>query len=228
MATYPSVPTTGVAKVYGGTPYARLSDPAVTGKANALGTYALTAFRATLGDISNALFVPETAGALDTSAVGILVFTADVPVISKLACIDTTNFLQYDAPVYNITSLPFLVTTSGGATAVVSDGIGAVSSGYAGDNSAVAVTGFTTVAAPQGPNGETTTLYVLDCIANGATIAGVVSNNYLLTSTAQAPQPIILFQDSYTAAIRDAGNLWVDGAGLLFQVVGLYEVLPPT
>jgi hypothetical protein len=228
MATYPSVPTTGVAKVYGGTPYARLSDPAVTGKANALGTYALTAFRATLGDISNSLFVPETLGALDASAVGILVFTADVPVITKLACIDGNNYLQYDAPVYNFTGVPFLVTTSGGSAAVVSAGVGAVASGYAGDNSEVAVTGFPTIALPQTPNGETTTLYVLDCIANGATIAGVVSNNYLLTSTAQAPQPIILANDSYTAAIRDAGNLWVDGAGLLYQVVGLYEVLPPT
>lgn len=213
-------------KVFAGTPTKRYVDPSVKGTPSPLGLYPWSAFNAPLVGINGLdLVIPDTE--LDGVDLIALLFTSDIPVITKGVTYDDTNRLQNAAIAPNFLTTNFVKTTSGGATNAAVSQFGTVLQGYAGSGALVPVSGFPVffkAAAPNGVSGLAD--YVcIECIANSANIDGVVGPTFfypIVGGSPLAPIPVILKNPNYTPAIAAADNLITDSAGNLDQVVGLY------
>ena len=222
MATY------GTEKVLAGTRSVRYPDPRIKGTANQFGLYQWSAFDAPLVEsfkVSGA--ITEYSGVLDGTALGVLVFTSDIPVLSRSLVNDGTTGLQKSRVARNILDCVAAVSTSGGATAASIAQYGQVLTGYAGPTSEVLVTGFPLSLVIENPGVDTSTDTVdavfLQVVANSAVINGVIGP--LLGNSPLAPSPIILDASLYTQAIKDNGNIYqLNSAAAQYQVVGIYAV----
>ena len=223
--------------VKAGTPYLRYTDPQVRSTADPRGLYPWSTFYAPLatqnaGDI-------EADSSLAGDVVSLLLFTSDIPVISRAVVTDQATQRTNVQAVVNLTTLPaaLVASTSGGAAPVTITNYGEVLKGYAGAALAVSVSGFAaqisgTVVAPLSAVVTAGTVVAglassvaIECIANGAVGSGVVGPNYsgtVLFGNATAPTPVILNNSDYTQSIKNNDNLIVSSGGLLYQVVGLY------
>ena len=220
--------TQGTQKVWGGTPYRRYSSPAVIGIGNSLGLYPWSVFKAPICAWNG---VDEPIPQADLSneiGIFLLLFTTDVPALLELRATDTGTNLQFSAGAVNELSVPFLFTTAGGSTPATISTQGKVIAGYTGGLAEVYCTGFPAfgnVVAP-GVSGVSTYTEVI-CIANGPVIASPVSSLSLdfkqEGNNAFAPVPVIINAYTYTAAVRDAGNLIKAPDGSLYKVVGLWS-----
>jgi hypothetical protein len=211
----------GTQKVLGGTPAKRYPDPNVSGTANAYGLYPWSAFDAPLiknFDVGgNALPADNIA---NNTAVDVLVFTSDIPALSRSIVTDLVAGLQISRIAPNTLACLFVSATSGGAPGVSIAQYGQVLSGYVGT---VYVTGFPlqiTVNYP-GTEGFADSVF-LQVLANSPVINGVVGP--LLGDSTLAPSPIILTAALYTQAIKDNGNIYqLNATAPQYQVVGLYD-----
>ena len=220
-----------------GKPYPRVIDPKPTGVANPQGLYRWSAFYAPLAIYAGGTV--EADSTLAGDAVTLLLFTNDIPVINRAVVTDATTRQTNTQAVVNIKTLPaaFVASTAGGAAPVVLTNYGEVLKGYAGAALAVPVSGFAagisgTVVAPLGTTvtagsvvAGAASSVAIECIANGAVASGIVGPNYsgaVAFGSATAPIPTIINAAAYTQAIKDNDNVVVSGAGLLYQVVGLY------
>ena len=220
--------TQGTEKVLGGTPYKRYPDPASPGTANAQGLYPWSVFKAPICTW-NGIDDPDLVGDLELgNGVELLLFTSDVPALLELRATDKVTNLQFSQGGENTLSVSFLFTTLGGATPATIPTQGKVIAGYTGALGDVYCTGFPAfgrVVAP-GAGGVATYTDVI-CVANGPVIASPVSSLSLNFkqegNNAFAPVPVIIPAQSYTAAVRDAGNLITAPDGSLYAVVGLWS-----
>jgi len=227
--------------VKAGTPYLRYTDPQVTGAANPRGLYPWSAFYAPLATYATGTVDADSTLAGET--VYLLLFTADIPVISRAVVTDANTGQTNTQAVVNEGGLPvaFVTDTSGGGGAVTTTNYGEVLKGYSGAALAVAVSGFAAVIRGRvvAPLGTTVTAGVveagdassvaIECIANSGSVAGVVGPNFPGTvgfGKANAPTPIIVAAGAYTQTIKDNDNLIESSGGLLYQVVGLYYIVP--
>ena len=219
--------TRGTEKVLGGTPYKRYPDPASPGTANAQGLYPWSVFKATVCDF-NGIDVPTPIPDLSNyGIVYLLLFTSDVPAILEFRATDTGTNLQFSAGAVNGLTFPALYTTVGqNGTPAKIQTQGKVIAGYTGALGDVYCTGFPAEgnAVAPGPSGTATYTEVI-CVANAPVIASPVSSlslSYKQQNNIPAPVPVIIRWDSYTAAMRDAGNLITTNNGSLYQIVGLW------
>jgi len=220
--------TQGTEKILGGTPYKRYPDPASPGTANSYGLYPWSVFKATICSWNGTDEpVPQVNLQLE-SGISLLLFTSDVPALLELRATDKDTNLQFSAGAVNGLSVPFLYTTLGGTTPATISTQGKVIAGYTGGLADVYCTGFPAygkVAAP-GVEGVATYTDVI-CVANAPVIASPVSSLSLdfkqQGNNAFAPVPVIIGAQTYTAAVRDAGNLITAPDGSLFAVVGLWS-----
>ena len=219
--------TQGTQKVLGGTQYRRYSSPPVVGIGNSLGLYPWSVFKAPLctWDGTNN---PVAQGNLNfESVINLLLFTSDVPAFLELRVTDSDANLQFANNCTNILEVPFLVTTKGGTTPSTITVQGKVASGYTGALAEVYCTGFPAVghAVPPGAEGVASYTEAI-CIANAPVIASPVSSMSLdfkqNKDNTFAGVPILISYDTYTAAVRDAGNLITAFDGSLYKVVGLW------
>jgi len=223
--------------VKAGTPYLRYSDPQVASTANPRGLYPWSAFYAPLATYAAGTVAADSTLLGDT--VSLLLFTADIPVISRAVVTDATTRQTNAQAVVNVRTLPaaFLADTSGGGGAVTTTNYGEVLKGFAGVGLAVAVSGFPaaisgTVVAPLGTTvtggavqAGAASSVAIECIANSGSVAGVVGPSYsgaVTFGNGTAPTPTIIASGAYTQAIKDNDNLIVSSGGSLYQVVGLY------
>ncbi len=223
--------------VKAGTPYLRYTDPQVPSTANPRGLYPWSAFYAPLA-VKNAGDI-EADSTLAGDVVSLLLFTCDIPVISRAVVTDQATQRTNVQAVVNLKTLPaaFVATTSGGAAPVTITNYGEVLKGYAGAALAVSVSGFAaaisgTVVAPLSAVVTDGTVVAglassvaIECIANSGSVAGVVGPNFpgtVLFGNATAPTPIIIKSSDYTQSIQNNDNLIESSGGLLYQVVGLY------
>lgn len=228
--------------VKAGTPAPRFFDPNVTGAADPRGLYTWSAFYAPL-----ALIDPDD-GSIDADsslvgqAVELLLFTSDIPIIARSYVFDEDTFQTNTAAIRNRLTLNanFVADTEGGGGPVTISNYGQVLSGWSGATQEVAVSGFpasiyggvvpplgTTVANNTVMAGAATSVGI-EVIANGSVSSGVVGQGFYgkpQWQSTTAPVPVILYFADYTAAIRDAGNLFADSNGNLSQVVGLYATI---
>jgi hypothetical protein len=217
-------------KILGGKPYKRYPDPNVSNLPNQFGLYAWSVLYAHLSYIDDAGAVQNVNGITNLSATTaqLLLFMSDIPVLGQMKCYHTgaTN-APYFNDVNNELSTPFLVTTTGGATAVTVD-IGEVAVGYTGPSRAVFCTGFPASSRIRvaGLPAQTTDEIAVLSWANGATLNGPVSQNKDEGSTI-VPQPIILWTEQYAASIPANDNIFTDTAGKIWLVVGLHNVEQP-
>jgi len=224
------VATQGTQRVWGGTPYRRNSSPPVVGVANSLGLYPWSVFKATICAWNGTDDpVPQTNLNLE-DGVELLLFTSDIPAFLELRATDAGTNLQYSAGCVNTLSVPFLFTTNGGTTPATITVQGKVISGYTGSLAEVYCTGFPASGVVLAPGAEGAATYTeVICIANGPVIASPVSslsqNFKQQGNNAFAPVPVIIGAETYTAAVRDAGNLITAPDGALYKVVGLWS--PP-
>lgn len=210
----------GTEKVFGGTSYSRDTDPIVSGKANSLGLYPWSAFRARLGTGTDTTFTALTS-LTDGTVLSLLLFTTDV--LAFGFTVDVANATT-GSPITGLVSpalsVGFFDATNGGSDLSVP--VGAVGSGYVGSGAtAVACTGFPATCTVTVASAGATDLLIL---ANGANISSPVSlQNWASSPTSAAGAlPVILSQANYSIAIRDAGNQIVTSGGTVYQVVGLY------
>ena len=220
--------TQGTEKVLGGTPYKRYPDPASPGTANAQGLYPWSVFKAPIC-AWNGTDEPILQADLQLEdGVELLLFISDIPALLELRATDTAAKLQFSAPgTSNTLSVPFLFTTSGGTTPSTIPTQGKVIAGYTGGLADVYCTGFPALGEVSAPGAEGVASYTeVICIANGAVISSPVSSLYIEYkqegNNAFAPVPVIIESQSYTAAVRDAGNLITAPDGSLYQIVGLW------
>ena len=223
--------TQGTEKVLGGTPYKRYPDPASPGTPNAYGLYPWSVFKAPICSW-NGTDEPIPQGDLHLeNGVELLLFTSDVPSVLELRATDVGASLQFSAGGVNTLSVPFLFTTSGGTTPATIPTQGKVIAGYTGGLADVYCTGFPAagnVIAPgaEGAGGVATYTDVI-CVANGPVISSPVSSLSFAFkqagNNAFAPVPVIINAYTYTAAVRDAGNLITAPDGSLYAVVGLWS-----
>jgi hypothetical protein len=212
----------------GGTSYKRYSNPAVSNLPDANGLYAWSMFYANLSYIDEAGAVQPLSGLDDGTALDLLLFLSDIPGIGQMKCYHTgaTNAHQL-VDITNEVSVPFLVTTSGGATAVTVD-IGEVAVGYTGPSNAVFCTGFPCATTADVVGTVTVDEMAVSVWANGATMNSPVSQNDDEGSTL-VPQPIILYADQYGPDFLGAGNnTFTDTAGKKWLIVGLHGTAQPT
>ena len=219
--------TQGTEKVLGGTPYKRYPDPTSPGTPNAYGLYQWSAFDALLtqGFSVDGIALPA-ANIGEGTDVPVLVFTSDIPAISRSLVTDSSAQLQYSRIAPNTLACPFVSATSGGpvGAGVTIAQYGQVLSGYTGGAYyEVYVTGFPlliTITTPATSNVQSTVF--LQVIANSPVINGVVGP--LLGNSPSAPAPIILPAGGYTQAIKDNGNIYqFNATAPQYQVVGLWE-----
>lgn len=210
----------GTEKVFGGTSYSRDTDPIVSGKANSLGLYPWSAFRAALGT-GTATSFSLLASVAKTDTVDILLFTSDVLAQGSIVASDVI----LTAALRPVASVPFFDATAGGADLVVpvgKVGQGYVATGEAAPNNYIECSGFpvsgVTATAQSG-------LIEAAILANSANISSPVSRQDWATASADSGAlPVILDYTDYTVAIRDAGNKIVTAGGIVYQVVGLYKI----
>ena len=222
--------TQGTKKVWGGTPYRRYSTPPVVGIGNSLGLYPWSVFKAPLCAWNGTDDPTPQADLSNESSIQLLLFTSDIPAFLELRATDTGANLQYSAGCANTLSVPFLVTTDGGTTPATISTQGKVISGYTGALAEVYCTGFPASGVVVAPGtGGVSSYTEAICIANGPVIASPVSSLSLdfkqEGNNAFAPVPILLNAYTYTATVRDAGNLITAPDGSLYKVVGLWS--PP-
>jgi len=218
----------GTQKVLGGTPAKRYPDPNVSGTANAYGLYPWSAFDAILVEgfkVSGA--ITEYSGILDGTSVDVLVFTSDIPALSRVIVDDGSTNSQSTRIAPNVLQCEAARTTSGGATFASIAQYGQVLTGYTGAANDVYVTGFPVsllIKAPGSDNtGDTIDGVYLQVVANSPVINGVVGP--LLGNSALAPSPIILDSILYTQAIKDNGNIYqLNASAPQYQVVGIYSI----
>jgi len=214
----------GTEKVLGGTRATRYPDPPVKGTPNGYGLYPWSAFDAFLVEsFKTNGGAQQLVNVGNGQDIGVLVFTSDIPALSRSIVTDSTAGLQYSRIAPNTLGCPFVVTTSGGATAATITNYGQVLTGYAGGALDIFVTGFPltiTITIP-GTEGVESTVF-LQVVANSPVINGVVGP--LFGASALAPSPIILAAALYTQAIKDNGNIYqLNAAAPQYQVVGLYD-----
>jgi hypothetical protein len=222
MATY------GTQKVLGGTRAQRYPDPKIKGTANEFGLYQWSAFDAVLVEsfkVSGA--INEYSGVLDGTALGVLVFTSDIPALSRSLVDDGTTGLQKSRVAPNMLDCVATVTTSGGATVASIAQYGQVLTGYTGAAKDILVTGFPLDVVIENPGDDSAEDNVnsvfLQVVANSPVINGVIGP--LLGNSALAPSPIILDSSVYTQAIKDNGNIYqLNSTAPQYQVVGIYAV----
>ncbi len=221
--------TQGTKKVWGGTPYRRYSNPPVVGIGNSLGLYPWSVFKAPICRW-NGTDAPTTVEDLHLEpAVELLLFTSDIPAFLELRATDTGTNLQYSAGCVNTLSVPFLFTILGGTTPATITAQGKVISGYTGEFAEVYCTGFPASCLVLAPGAEGRATYTeAICIANGPVIASPVSSlllDYGQEAEAFGAVPVIINAYTYTAAVRDAGNLiTATNNGRLYKVVGLWSL----
>jgi hypothetical protein len=213
-------------KVYAGTSYKRYVDPNVSNLPDAKGLYAWSMLYANLCYLDGDT-VESTGGLPDPTQVGLLLFLSDIPGIAQLKCYHTgaTNAHQF-TDITNEVSVPFLVTTSGGATVVTVD-IGEVAQGYTGPGNAVRCTGFPAfgLADVVGAGATVDEIAVL-VWANGGVMNAPVSENRDKGSKT-VPQPMILLYSDYTETMRAGNNIFKDDSDYLWLIVGLHDVAQP-
>ena len=226
--------------VLGGTSAPRYSDPLVTGAPNQDGLYPWSSFRARLGRITSGAFVPSPALEFgDNTRVNLLLFTSDVLVNGSLSETLTSGPINqgFITPALQVgaagTPAFFKTLPSASADVIVPAGqvgAGYVATGTAAPNNYISATGFPSVVASTGVAATTATIDAI-VTANGAGVSSPVSTLNFGALTADAATcgflPIILEYQTYTQAIRDAGNVYVATAALSkdvkYQVVGLYS-----
>jgi hypothetical protein len=203
----------GTEKVFGGTSYSRDTDPIVSGKANSLGLYPWSAFRARLGTGTDTTFTALTSLA-DNAVVSLLLFTSDVLAIGAVVDAAGTAGTPITGLIAPALSVAFFDATNGGSDLSVYVGSGATAVECAGFPATVTVTA------------ASTTVTDILVLANSPNISSPVSlQNWASSPTSAAGAlPVILSQANYSIAIRDAGNQIVTSGGTVYQVVGLYAV----
>ena len=211
--------------ILGGTQYKRYPDPSVSNLPNAQGLYAWSMLYANLyfldgGDAQKEGSLP------DGTPIDLLLFLSDIPGIGQLKCyhVGATNAHQF-TDISNEVSVPFLVTTPAGASAVTVN-IGQVAQGYTGDTGEVRCTGFPARGVADVVGVATVDEIAVLVWANGGVMNAPVSQNKDDGSQI-VPQPMILRSSDYSEAIRAANNVFKDGNDYLWLVVGLYETAPP-
>lgn len=218
----------GTQKTLGGTPYKRYPDPASPGTANAQGLYPWSVFTAPICDYNGADIPTVVAELSNVPVVYLLLFTSDIPATLELRATDTANNLQFSAPgTVNDLTFPYLYTTPGqNGTPATIPIQGKVISGYTGPQGDVYCTGFPASGNVTAPGSGTDFYTEVICIANGPVISAPVSSLSLgykqNNNNGFAPVPVIIRWDSYTAALRDGGNLITANDGSLYQIVGLW------
>lgn len=206
-------------QVFAGTSNFRYTDPLSAGKADAKGLYPWTAFRARVGTATTASGGAFTnVGALiDNTVLSLLLFTSDIPAIG-LVVSESTAGLVLPSSVSPAASVSFLDATVGGSDLTVK--VGEVGQGYVGT---IECSGFPATSTLLVATGAVPLDVVV--VANGGVVNSPISFlDYGTASTASGYLPIILRYSDYTAAIRDAGNVYTTSAGLTYQVVGLYTI----
>ena len=211
----------------GGTPYKRNSDPTVSNLADANGLYPWSMFYANLSYIDDNGAVQPLSGLDDETPLDLLLFLSDIPGIGQMKCYHTgaTNAHQL-VDITNEVSVPFLVTTSGGATAVTVD-IGQVAIGFTGPSNDVPCSGFPCATVADVVGDVTVDEMAVSVWANGATLNAPVSQNKDSGSTL-VPQPIILYADQYGPDFITGNNIFTDTAGYKWLIVGLHGTAQPT
>ena len=217
----------GTQKVLGGTPAKRYPDPLVKGTPNQFGLYPWSAFDAPLikgfdvgGNALPADNIP------DTEEVDALVFTSDIPALSRSIVTDLVAGLQISRVATNALACPLVSATSGGALGVSVARFGQVLSGYTGAGLEVYVTGFPLLIIVNYPGTEGFADSVfLQVLANSPVINGVVGPLLSVFGDSPfAPSPIILNAVLYTQAIKNNDNIYqLNATAPQYQVVGLYE-----
>ena len=216
----------GTEKVFGGTPYARQTDPKVVGTPNAFGLSPWSAFKARIAEIARGRFGEEVVSSTRISSSGVtaILFTTDIPVIVLPICTDDAAATTYITPAINALASVAAVTTVGGTDPASTPVRGKPVSGYTGAASNVPVTGFPAEFLVQAGGIEGVLSYAdLMVVANSPVINGPVGPLDITESSAAAPVPILLLNTQYTEAIRANGNLLVV-SGLLYQVVGVWAL----
>jgi hypothetical protein len=211
--------------ILGGTQYKRYPDPSVSNLPNAQGLYAWSMLYANLYFL-NAGDAQKEGSLPDETPIDLLLFLSDIPGIGQLKCYHAgaTNAHQF-TDISNEVSVPFLVTTPAGASAVTVN-IGQVAQGYTGDTGAVRCTGFPARGVADVVGVATVDEIAVLVWANGGVMNAPVSQNKDAGSQI-VPQPMILRSTDYSEAIRAANNVFKDGNDYLWLVVGLYETAPP-
>jgi hypothetical protein len=218
----------GTQKVLGGKPYKRYPDPNVSNLPNQFGLYQWSMFYANLTYIDDNGAVQPLSGVDDGTVIDLLLFLSDIPGIGQMKCYHTgaTNAHQL-VDITNEVSVPFLVTTSGGATVVTVD-IGEVAVGYTGPSNAVFCTGFPCATVADVVGSVSVDEMAVSVWANGATMNAPVSQNKDSGSTL-VPQPTILYADQYGLDFLGAGNnTFTDTAGKKWLIVGLHGKAQPS
>jgi len=217
----------GTQKVLGGKPYKRYPDPNVSNLPNQFGLYQWSMFYANLTYIDDNGAVQPLSGVDDGTVIDLLLFLSDIPGIGQMKCYHTgaTNAHQL-VDITNEVSVPFLVTTSGGATVVTVD-IGEVAVGYTGPSNAVFCTGFPCATVADVVGIVSVDEMAVSVWANGATMNAPVSQNKDSGSTL-VPQPTILYAYQYGPDFLGAGNnTFTDTAGKKWLIVGLHGTAQP-
>ena len=207
-------------QVFAGTSFERYTDPRSVGRADGKGLYPWSTFRARLGTGTDTTFTALT-GLADNDVLNLLLFTSDI--LAFGAVIDASQAAA--VPIIGLPtpalSVPFLVTTSAGAT-VVAAPVGVVGQGYVGTVECSGFPAQVTIATGATAS-DRSDLFVL---ANGGVVNAPVSLlNWATATDASGALPVILSSANYTAAIRDAGNRIVTTTGIIYQVVGLYAAV---
>jgi len=217
----------GTQKVLGGTPYKRYPDPNVTGTPNQFGLYPWSAFRAGLGFVAEDGAITYYQDGLldrsDSSSCEFLFFVSDIPAVATAVSYDTLNHVAFPSVIRNKFDSNFILApTSGAAAGVTGLQYGKVLSGYAGASKQVFCTGFSAIASFYGPNGAVSSQYAVECLCNSPVVCSPVGSNSIDGGNTSAPVPLILNDTDYTQAMYDAGNLFTDPSGVLYQIVGLF------
>jgi len=205
-------------KTLGTLPVIRQPLAATTGSSNYAGTYGWSAFRARLGRCTNTTFTPTIEGVLENGdTINLLLFTTDVLALGFFFEGGAGTIIGL---VSSVPEVPFLVTASGGATPAPVL-VGEVGDGYVGTTP---TTGFP---AYFRSNTDTSVYIDLAVIANGS--QGVNSpvsfSDWDNPSTALSGNvPVLIPATSYTSVIKAAGNQIVTNTGVVYQVVGLYDI----
>jgi hypothetical protein len=215
--------------VLGGTSYPRYADPLVTGKSNADGLYPWSNVRARFATILTGTEVDANyAGLTDPN---LLLFSSDIPASGYIAAAATGIPVRPVSPATQVGSggLPsFFKATPAGTDVLVPTGQVGVGYSYnsvatTDANKNIYVAGFPATA----PN-MTVISPELWLWTNSPNICSPVSlQNWNNATAASGALPIVLLYTSYTQAIRDAGNIFVNTTGALigatYQVVGLFS-----
>lgn len=210
-----------------GTPAPRKPDPAVSNTYNKYGLYPWSIFHARCSDLDGSDVV--AAGATNGDLFQLLLFTSDVPINTKVITGKGTGTTSpYINDAYNVLNAGLIlndVQGGSGADSTVSD-YGQVFRGYSGNAYSVELTGFAMFATilVNGGGSSATSSIDVDCIANGAILNGpIASYDHGVAGTPSAPLPIVLKYTDYTQAIFNNNNVYVDGSGGCWLVVGLYR-----